>query len=38
MAYQHEGDFIRASAYGQAEDDAITSLANKLGIRLWNEE
>ena len=38
MAYQHKGDFIKASAYGQAEDDAITSLANKLGLRLWNEE
>ena len=38
MAYQHEGDFIIASAYGPAEDDAITSLANKLGLRLWNEE
>jgi hypothetical protein len=38
MAYRHEGDFISASAYGPTEDDAITSLAVKLGLRLWNEE
>ena len=38
MAYRHDGDFISASAYGPTEDDAITSLANKLGLRLWNEE
>jgi hypothetical protein len=24
--------------YGETEDDAITSLAIKLGLRLWNEE
>jgi hypothetical protein len=38
MAYRHDGDFISASAYGPMQDDAITSLAVKLGLRLWNEE
>ena len=38
MAYQHEGDFISASAYGQTEDEAVTLLAVKLKLRLWNEE
>jgi hypothetical protein len=38
MAYRHDRDFINASAYGPTEDDAITLLAVKLGIRLWNEK
>ena len=38
MAYRHNEDFISASGYGETEDDAITSLAVKLGLRLWNEE
>lgn len=38
MAYQHNGDFICASAYGTTEDSAITALARKIGVRLWNEE
>ena len=38
MAYRHSGDFISSSGYGETEDEAITSLAIKLGIKLWNEE
>jgi hypothetical protein len=38
MAYQHQGDFISASAYGTTEDEALTLLAVKLKLRLWNEE
>lgn len=29
---------IGKSASGPTEDDAIVALANKMGIRIWNEE
>ena len=30
--------YLKNTAYGDTEDEAITQLALKLGIKLWNEE
>lgn len=38
MAFQRFGIDIPETCYGHTEDEAITQLALKLGIKLWNEE